>query len=73
MKVRDKGFWVVYAPNAELTHMESQSRVASADADEVAWYHGQWATKIVSDKFYNERFLTVASPTFEPCVNKRLI
>lgn len=73
MKVNKKGFWVVYAPSAELTHMESQSRVASADVGEVAWYHRQWAAQIISDKFYNERFLTVASPTFEPCINKRLL
>jgi GT2 family glycosyltransferase len=73
LKVRRKGLWAVYAPSVELIHMESQSRVASADMDEVAWYHKRWAAEIVSDQFYNERFLTVASPTFEPCINQRML
>ena len=73
MKVRQKGLWTVYAPSVELIHMESQSHVASADIDEVAWYHQRWAAEIVSDEFYNERFLTVASPTFVPCVNQRIL
>ncbi len=73
MKVRRKGLWTVYAPSVELIHMESQSRVASPDMDEVAWYHQRWAAEIVSDEFYNERFLTVGSPTFVPCVNQRML
>lgn len=73
LKVRRKGLWVVYAPRAELIHMESQSRVASADTGEVAWYHQRWAAEIVSDEFYNERLLTVASPTFEPFINQRML
>ena len=73
MKVRQKGLWTVYAPSVELIHMESQSHVASADMDEVAWYHQRWAAEIVSDEFYNERFLTVASPTFVACVNQRML
>ena len=73
MKVRRKGLWAVYTPSVELIHMESQSRVASADMDEVARYHQRWAAEIVSDEFYNERFLTVASPTFVPCVNQRML
>lgn len=73
LKVRRKGLWVVYAPTVELIHMESQSRIASADVREVAWYHRQWAAEIVSDEFYNERFLTIAPPTFEPCINQRMV
>jgi len=73
LKVQAKGLWIVYAPKVELTHMESQSRVASADMSEVAWYHSRWASQIVSDPYYNEQFLTVASPTFVPYVNLRKI
>lgn len=73
LKIRQKGFWVVYAPKAELTHMESQTRVASLDIKEQAWYHQRWAMDVVSDPFYNERFLTVASPTFEPCINRCML
>jgi len=72
-KVRRKGLWVVYAPAVELTHMESQSRVASTDTGELAWYHQRWAAEIVSDQFYNELFLAVAPPTFEPCINQRML
>ncbi len=71
LKVQEKGFWVVYSPSTELTHMESQSRVASLDMGELAWYHHRWATRLVSDPFYNELFLKVAPPTFVPCVNQR--
>jgi glycosyltransferase involved in cell wall biosynthesis len=73
MKVRKRGFWVVYAASIELTHLESQSRDASVNLEEIAWYHRQWAAEIVQDPFYNQRFLTVASPTFVPCINDRMI
>ena len=73
LKVQEKGLSIVYAPKVELTHMESQSRVASADLAEVGWYHRRWASKTILDPYYNEQFLTVASPTFMPLVNKRLI
>ena len=73
MKVHEKGLRVVYAPGAELTHMESQSRVASADKNEVEWYHRRWAPRLTLDPYYNEQFLSVARPTFVPHVNQRLL
>jgi GT2 family glycosyltransferase len=73
MKVRRKGFSVVYTPSAELIHMESLSHPASVDMGELAWYHQRWAAELVSDPFYNERFLTVEPPTFVPCVNQRML
>jgi GT2 family glycosyltransferase len=73
MKVRRKGLSAVYAPSVELIHMESLSRVVSLDMGELAWYHQRWAAELVSDPFYNERFLTVEPPTFVPCVNKRML
>jgi hypothetical protein len=72
MKVRRKGFSVVYAPSAELIHMESLSHPVTVDMAELAWYHQRWAAELVSDQFYNERFLTVEPPTFVPCVNQRI-
>jgi len=72
MKVRRRGLWVVYTPNAELIHMESLSHVVSLDMAELAWFHQRWAPELVSDQFYNERFLTVEPPTFVPCVNRRM-
>jgi glycosyltransferase involved in cell wall biosynthesis len=73
MKVRRKGFSVVYTPTAELIHMESLSHAVTLDMGELAWYHQRWAAELVSDQFYNERFLTVEPPTFVPCVNQRLL
>jgi GT2 family glycosyltransferase len=71
MKVRSIGLYTVYAPRAELFHFESQSRPALAASHESNWYSRKWAQEIASDLFYNERCLTVASPTFEPCINAR--
>jgi hypothetical protein len=73
MKVRRKGLGVVYAPEAELIHMESQSHVVSLDMDELCWYHQQWAAELISDPFYNARFLTVGPPTFVPSVNRQAL
>ena len=73
MKVRRKGFSVVYTPSAELIHMESLSHAVTLDMRELAWYHQRWAAELVSDQFYNERFLTVEPPTFVPCINQRLL
>lgn len=73
LKVQEEGLWSVYAPKVELTHMESQSRVASADICEVVWYQKRWAHYVISDPYYNEQFLTVASPTFVPHVNQRIL
>lgn len=69
MKVGRKGLSVVYTPHAELIHMESISRVVELDMAELSWFHKRWATELVSDQFYNDRFLTVEPPTFVPCVN----
>jgi len=73
LKVKQIGFYSVYAPKVELTHMESQSRIASVDMKEIVWYQKHWAPHIISDPYYNEQYLTVASPTFEPFVNQRLL
>lgn len=73
LKVREIGFSIVYASRVELIHMESQSRVPSADIREVMWYQKRWATHVTSDPYYNEQFLTVAPPTFVPHINLRKI
>lgn len=54
-------------------HMESQSRVASAEVSEVMWYQKRWAEQVIFDNYYNEHFLTVAPPTFVPHINSREI
>jgi glycosyltransferase involved in cell wall biosynthesis len=69
LKVMRKGFSIVYAPAAELVHMESQSRVPYLDAKERQLFAQQWGTSVNPDRFYNERFLTVSPPTFESAIN----
>ena len=72
LKVIETGLTVVYAPSAELIHFESQSRQPTLDWDEIDYFHGRWA-HIVSDPFYNESELTVASPTYEVKHNARVL
>jgi glycosyltransferase involved in cell wall biosynthesis len=69
LKVRSKGFWIVYAPAAELVHMESQSRVPYLDTKEHDLLLKKWGKSLNLDRFYNERFLTVCPPTFEAAIN----
>ena len=73
-KIRELDLTVVYAPQAELIHMESLSCTRSgANIKELSWFITRWAQKLIYDPFYNERFLSVARPTFEPSINKRLL
>ena len=71
-KVRKSGFDVVYAPQAVLTHMESVSQIPSLDMSELVWFTNRWASELIRDPYYNERFLGIAPPTFEPTVNDRV-
>ena len=73
LKVIETGKTVVYAPRSELIHFESQSREARVAAAESQYFAERWAGYGVSDPYYNERNLTVASPTFEVANNPRLI
>jgi glycosyltransferase involved in cell wall biosynthesis len=73
LKVREAGYRVVYTGEVALIHMESLSRVPSAAPDEVRYYRERWTPYIPDDPFYNERFLTLAPPTFEPRTNDRLL
>ena len=68
MKVRSLGLYVVYAP-VELFHYESQSRHAVLDMQELYLYRQRWARQTVVDPFYNENFLSMGPPTFEPEVS----
>jgi glycosyltransferase involved in cell wall biosynthesis len=73
LKVREAGYRVVYTGEVALIHMESLSRVPSAAPDEVRYYRERWTPDIPEDPFYNERFLTLAPPSFEPRTNDRLL
>jgi GT2 family glycosyltransferase len=71
LRVRECGYTVVYAPQAELVHFESQSHEAKLDNFELEYFHRRWAEMVTIDPFYNEENLTVASPTFEVEHNRR--
>jgi len=73
LKVREIGFYIVYTPLAELTHMESQSRIPSLDIEEWNWYQKRWASSFIEDPYYNEQFLTIQPPTFQPVINIQLL
>ncbi|WP_338833448.1 glycosyltransferase [Bradyrhizobium septentrionale] len=73
LKVREAGYRVVYTGEVALIHMESLSRVPSAAPEEVRYYRERWTPDIPEDPFYNERFLTLAPPSFEPRTNDRLL
>ncbi|MCW5745210.1 MAG: glycosyltransferase [Alphaproteobacteria bacterium] len=65
LKAREAGYTVVYAPGAELTHFESQSRKAVLDKSEHEYFQKRWAPMVTSDPFYNEHCLGVLPATFE--------
>ena len=72
LKVRSAlGLSILCDAQTELIHLESQSRAAVLDMSEWNLYHSTWARDLVSDPFYNERHLSLAPPTFEPCFNRR--
>jgi O-antigen biosynthesis protein len=72
LKTIERGLTVVYAPKAELVRFESLSRRSSVEIEEVKYFQKRWA-HLVSDPFYNELELTVASPTFEVRHNARIL
>jgi glycosyltransferase involved in cell wall biosynthesis len=73
LKARELGLWIVYAARAELIHMESLSCVRSLDVEELTWYRKRWAQQLVYDPYYNEQLLSIAPPTFVPCVNRQML
>jgi GT2 family glycosyltransferase len=66
LKVSRKGLSIVYAPAVHLTHMESQSRSVDMPIKELVWFHTRWSRAVRPDRLYNEQFLMVEPPTFEP-------
>jgi GT2 family glycosyltransferase len=73
-KVRAMGLSIVYTPDSELIHFESQSSPrASVEPKEWAYYNERWAPELTLDPFYNENRLSLAPPTFEPSIKPRVI
>jgi GT2 family glycosyltransferase len=73
LKAIEAGFRVVYAGSVSLVHMESKSRDAYADPEELRYFNARWSERVSVDPFYNERYLSIAPPTFAPCANARML
>jgi len=73
LKVRQLGLNVACDSSIELIHLESQSRLPELDGADFSLFSTRWAAAIIRDPFYNELRLTVASPTFSPQGNRRLL
>jgi hypothetical protein len=80
LNVRAAGYRVVYTGDVTLIHMESLSRVPAGGPEGVRYYQDgtryyreRWTPVLPVDPFYNERFLTLAPPSFEPRTNDRLL
>jgi len=53
LRLRDKGYLIVYTPYAELYHHESVSRGHKVLAHEADYMLKRWGNEIRSDSYYN--------------------
>ena len=53
MKMREKGYLVVYTPYATLRHHESTSRGYDLNPDEIMFMKNKWGKTLMSDPYYN--------------------
>jgi GT2 family glycosyltransferase len=72
LKANRAGYATVYAPQAELIHYESMSRVREVDAWEIEFFQKNW-TGFTTDPFYNETMLKNRPPNYEILPSRRLI
>jgi len=57
LKIRERGYYVVYTPYAELYHHESVSRGHfSGNRTENLWMRERWGTEMDNDPYYNANF-----------------
>ncbi len=70
LRVRDKGYRIVWTPHAELYHLESASRGSDMAPDkidrfirEIRHMHDRWGATLTADPFYNPN-LTLDSSDF---------
>ncbi len=64
MKVISEGQRVVYAPDAELYHFESLSRVGTVPTNDISHFFYKWSHLTLDDPFYNVDALDTAPPNF---------
>ncbi len=53
LRIRERGYWVVYTPFAQLFHHESATRNVSFNPGEEEYMRRRWAGVIRHDPFYN--------------------
>lgn len=53
LRIREKGYLIVYTPYAELIHFESKSRVARVEQSEIKYIYKKWKHVIDNDPYYN--------------------
>ncbi|UCC39486.1 MAG: glycosyltransferase [Candidatus Aminicenantes bacterium] len=68
MKMREKGYLVVYTPYAVLRHYESSSRGYDLNPDEILFMKNKWGKTLMSDPYYNPN-LTFDSEDFRIKIN----
>jgi hypothetical protein len=72
LKATRAGYATVYAPQAELIHYESMSRVREVGAWEVEVLEKK-STGFTTDPYYNEAMLKNRPPNYEIVPSQRLI
>ncbi len=73
LKVLEAGYRTAYCGSSALIHMESKSREAYPDRDELEYFYKRWVEYTCIDPFYNDRCLSIAPPTFIPTINLRMM
>ncbi len=63
LRVREKGFRIVYTPYAELYHHESASRGYAVDPKDIEFMLVRWGDTLRNDPYYNPN-LTLERPDF---------
>ncbi len=53
LRIRERGYWVVYTPHAVLFHHESATRTMHSNPGEEDYMRRRWAAVIRHDPFYN--------------------
>ena len=53
LKIRKKGYLIVYTPYAALYHYESVSRGYDLNPDEILFMKNKWGNILLSDPYYN--------------------
>ena len=68
LRMREKGYLIVYTPYAVLYHYESKSRGYDLNPDEILFMKNKWGNILLSDPYYNPN-LTLDSEDFRIKIN----